>query len=65
MSRWIETFVATSEQLISDVMSCACPASERRAAEEFWVIGVGEDDEDVLGGGPVIRLYHVWDVESG
>ena len=65
MSRWIETFVATSEQLISDVMSCACPASERRAAEEFWVIGVGEDDEDVLGRGPVVGEGHVWEVEAG
>ena len=65
MSRWIETFVATSEQLISDVMSCACPASERCTAEEFGVIGMGEDDEDILRGCPVIGEGHVWDVESG
>ena len=61
----VETFVAAGEQLISDVMSRACPACKRRAAEEFWVIGVGEDDEDILRGCPVIGEGHVWDVESG
>ena len=61
----IKTFVATGEQEIRDVMSRARPAGEGCAAEEFGVIGMGEDDEDVLGGGPVVGDGHVWEVEAG
>ena len=55
----IETFVATGEEHVGDVMSLTCPFGKSPAAEEFWVIGVGEDDEDVLRGVPGIRGYQV------
>ena len=61
----IETFVATGEQEIGDVMSRACPACQCGTAEEFGIIRMGEDDEDVLRGGPVIGESHVWEVEAG
>jgi len=41
-------------------MSRACPAGECCAAEELGVVRMGEDDEDVLGEGPVIGESHVW-----
>ena len=61
----IESFIATGEQEICDVMSRACPAGEGCTAEEFGIIRMGEDDEDVLRGGPVIRESHVWEGEAG
>ena len=46
----VKAFVATGEEQIGDVMSRACPAGEGCTAEEFGVIGVGEDDEDDFEG---------------
>ena len=50
--RRIESLIAAGEQHVGDVMSRACPFGECCAAEEFRVIGMGKDDEDILRGSP-------------
>src|ERR1051326_732959 len=57
LCRGIKSLIAACEQDIRDVMSGAGPFSERRTAEEFWVVGMGEDDEDVLRGVPSFRFH--------
>src|SRR5687768_2392971 len=56
-SRFIETLVAAGQQLVGDVMSGACPLCQSPTAEEFGVVGMREDDENVLGGIPGVRFH--------
>ena len=55
MSGWIKPLVATSEEQIGDAMPRPRQSGKGRAAEELRVVRVGEDHEDVLGGGPIVR----------
>ena len=52
----VEAFIAAGQELVGDVMSCACPKSQSRTAEELGVIRVREDDEDVLRGVPIVHF---------
>ena len=61
----MESFVALSEQEVGDVMSLTCPFGERGAAEEFWVVGMCQDDEDILWGVPSVSLCQFEVQESG
>ena len=59
VSRWVKAFVTTGEEHIGDVMSLTCPFGQRAAAEEFRVVGMRKDDEDVFWGVPGFRGYQV------
>lgn len=59
----METFVAAGEQDAGDMVSLACPFGECAATEEFWVVGVGEYDEDVLRRVPGVSVCQV--ISSG
>ena len=43
----VETFIAAGQQDVVDVMSLVCPFGKCSTAEEFRVVGVGENDENV------------------
>jgi len=53
----VEAFVAAGEKLVCDVMSRVRPFREGRATEEFGVIGMREDNEDVLRGVPSVSFH--------
>ena len=60
MGGGVEAFVAACKKNIGDVVSLACPFGESRSAEEFRVIGMGEDDENAKGGVPNVSVCQVW-----
>ena len=46
------TLVATSQEVISDLVSGARPTSKGGTAKEFGVVGMGQNDKYILGGRP-------------
>jgi len=56
MRSGIVALVSTSQEQVCDLVSRACPESERTATKKFWVIGVSQNYEDVLRRRPVFRL---------
>jgi hypothetical protein len=53
----IESLIATGQKLIRDVVPGACPLRQGCTAEKFGVIGVGEDNENILRRGPGFRFH--------
>ena len=53
----VEAFVAAGQQIICDLVSGARPLCQRRAAKKFWIIGMSQNHENVLGGVPDVRFH--------
>ena len=55
--RVVETLVAASQKKVRDLVSGACPACKRRTTKKFRIIRMSEDDQNVLGSFPMVRLF--------
>ena len=45
----VAAFISAGQQVVLDMVSVTCPASQRSAAKKFRVIRMCQDDQDVLG----------------
>ena len=57
MRGWVESLVPTSQEYVCDLVSGARPAGECGATKKFWVIGVGQNNQNFLWSFPVVSLF--------